>query len=180
MIKCKSNKCLLIHVCSPNLITFCLFMRLLGGWGLPRTGCRAAAARAGAGGYSGIRFLQAGTNPPEWKSSCPGGRGPVPALRGVRMPAQVQRGCGRPGPHPPPPVPAPCTPLLTKCLPKAWRGERPQGVFSLMCTAGHLKNSLAIPRVYLLLASEFFFLFTFFIGGGAKPQNYFLAIFHQS
>lgn len=148
MIKCKSNKCLLIHVCSPNLITFCLFMRLLGGWGLPRTGCRAAAARAGAGGYSGIRFLQAGTNPPEWKSSCPGGRGPVPALRGVRMPAQVQRGCGRPGPHPPPPGSRTLHPPPHQMPPKSVAGRKTSGcLFPYVYSWTFKKFTSYSPRV---------------------------------
>lgn len=174
MIKCKSNKCLLIHVCSPNLIPFCLFMRLLGGWGLPRAGCR-----AGAGVIRGYGFTRRAQTHPSGKAAAPGGRGPVPALRGARMPAQGAARLRTAGPaHPPPPVPtprtAPRTPLLPGCLPKAWRGERPQRVFSLIFTAGHLKNSLAIPRLALFVSSEFFFSFYFFFfGRGEASKLYF-------
>lgn len=102
MIKCKSNKCLLLHVCSPKLITFCLFMRLPGGQGLPRAGCRAAGLRRpGLGrGLFGDKGSPGGHNPPgPAQKSSPGPWG-CPALRDPRGTTQVQRGCGWPAPHP--------------------------------------------------------------------------------
>lgn len=164
VIKCKSNKCLLIHVCSPNLITSCLFMRLLGGWGLPRPG---------AGGYSGIRFHQAGTNPPEWKSSYPGGLARRRAQRGC------PRRCSAAAAGPAPPTPG-RTPLLTSCLPRAWQRRRLQRVFPLMFTAERLKIHQLFPAWLFLFLLNFFSILLFLGGWGgggsvAKPQNYFLA-----
>lgn len=138
---------------------------------------------AGLGrGLFGDTVSPGGHKPTRVEKQLPRGAGGLSRRCAERgCPRKVQRGCGRPGPHPPPPpVPAPRTaprtPLLPGCLPKAWRGERPQRVFSLIFTAGHLKNSLAIPRLALFVSSEFFFLFTFSFWGGEKPQNYILAI----
>lgn len=117
------------------------------------------------GGYSGIRFHQAGTNPPEWKSGCPGGRG---LSRGAGMPSQVQRGRAR-TPRARTPLPAPLPhPLRTARLPRAWRAHRLQRLFSPIFTAGHLKNSLVAPRVALFVSSELFFYFIFLREGKAS------------
>lgn len=124
------------------------------------------------GGYSGIRFHPAGTNPPEWKRGCPGGRG---LSRG----AGARAGAARPRPAGPAPPGRSRAPLRTARLPRAWRADRLQRVLSLIFTAGHSKNSLAVPRVALFVSSElFFYLFFFFFKRGAKPRNYFLAILH--
>lgn len=130
----------------------------------------ACAARAGAGVIRGYAFTgRARTHP--------SGNAPVPgagACPGARMPAQVQRGRGRPGPHP---RARSRTALRTARLPRARRAHRVQRVLSLIFTAGHLKNSLAIPRVALFVSFELFF-YLFFFKRGAKPRNYFLAILH--
>lgn len=97
VIKCKSNKCLLIHVCSPNLITFCLFMRLLGGWGLPPAGCRAAAARAGAGVIRGYGFTRRAQTHPSGKAAAPGGR-PRAARSGDARAGAARLQAARPAP----------------------------------------------------------------------------------
>lgn len=123
-----------------------------------------------SGGYSGIRFHRAGTNPPEWKSSCPGGRGLSRCPGGRGCPRRCSRARS---PRARSPQSAPRTPLL----PRAWRADRLHRVFSLIFTAGHFKKSLAIPRVALFVSYELFFYF--FFNRGAKPRNYFLAILHR-
>lgn len=136
VIKCKSNKCLLIHVCSPNLITFCLFMRLLGGWGYP--GPAAGLRRPVLGrGLFGDTVSPGGHKPTRVEKQLP--RGPSRLLAERGCPCRCSRA------RAPRARSAPRTPLLTAGLPRAWRAHRLQPVLCLIFTAGRLKNSLAIP-----------------------------------
>lgn len=69
-------------MCSPKLITFCLFMRLPGGRGLPRAGCRAAGLRRpglGRGLFGDKGSPGGGTTPPDWHKKAP--RAPGAARR---------------------------------------------------------------------------------------------------
>lgn len=117
------------------------------------------------GGYSGIRFQRAGTNPPGWKSSCPG----------AGMAAQVQRGCGRPGPRPPGPLPA----ARSSPLPPESGAARPTSACAFpYFYSWALKKFTGYSPRGSFCSFGIIFLFVFF-KRGAKPQNYFLAILHR-
>lgn len=124
-------------------------MRLLGGWGYP--GPAAGLRRPVLGrGLFGDTVSPGGHKPTRVEKQLLRGAG---ACRGAPGAGDARAGAAGPrSPRARSPQSAPRTPLL----PRAWRADRLQRVFSFIFTAGHLKNSLAIPRVALFVSSELF------------------------
>lgn len=119
---------------------------------------RGCGGRAGAGVIRGYAFTRRAPTHPSGKAAAPGPE-PEPGWPGR---------CSPPGPAPR---------SFTAGLPRARRPHRLQPVFVLIFTAGHLKNSLVIPRVALSASSELFFLFVFFKeAGGQSLKIIFLVI----